>query len=210
MIATMKSLGATGGRVFAIYLIQVHGARADRQRDRARARRRACRSSIAWGFGAVIPLPIEPALQPDELWRSRSSTASLTALAFALWPLGRAHDVPVVGAVPRRGRAGAPLAAPRYVDRDRARGRARSPRSRCCSPTTGASRRSSSARPPRCSSALRLVATLVMARRAHALPRPRSTVLRLAIANIHRPGRADADRRAVARARPRGAGHRDR
>ena len=46
-----------------------------------------------------------------------------------------------------------------------------------------------------------------LARRA---PRPRSTALRLAIANIHRPGALTTERRAVARARPRAARHRDR
>ena len=41
VIATLKSLGATGGRVFAIYLVQVTCAVVDRRRDRAGARRGA-------------------------------------------------------------------------------------------------------------------------------------------------------------------------
>ena len=62
-IATLKSLGATGARVFAIYLTQVMvlallgaipglivGA--------------ALPFLIAWGFGSVLPLPLAPALHP--------------------------------------------------------------------------------------------------------------------------------------------------
>ena len=92
-IATLKALGASGGRVFAIYLVQVLllsaigsiiglilGA--------------ALPFGIAAVFGATIPLPIEPALQPPQLALA-FGYGLLTALAFALWPLGRAHDVPV-------------------------------------------------------------------------------------------------------------------
>src|SRR5208283_5333546 len=49
---------------------------------------------MAWGFGAVLPLPLAPALHTGGL-----ALAFLyglgTAIAFAIWPLGRAHDVPV-------------------------------------------------------------------------------------------------------------------
>src|SRR6185437_2817443 len=45
-------------------------------------------------FGKVLPLPVEPALHPDELALSLVY-GLLTALAFGLWPLGRVHDVPV-------------------------------------------------------------------------------------------------------------------
>lgn len=92
-IATMKSLGATGGRVFVIYLVQVMviagigtviglviGA--------------ALPFAIAAAFGPILPLPIEPALQPVQLALA-TLFGLLTALAFALWPLGRAHDIPV-------------------------------------------------------------------------------------------------------------------
>ena len=50
--------------------------------------------AIAAAFGTIIPLPIAPALQPAELALA-FGYGLLTALAFALWPLGRAHDVPV-------------------------------------------------------------------------------------------------------------------
>jgi len=42
----------------------------------------------------VTTLPIEPALHAGEL-SFAVLYGFLTALAFALWPLGRAHDVPV-------------------------------------------------------------------------------------------------------------------
>ena len=93
VIATLKALGATGGRVFAIYLSQVLllsalggaiglvlGA--------------ALPFGIAAAFDTILPLPIAPALQPAELALA-FGYGLLTALAFALWPLGRAHDIPV-------------------------------------------------------------------------------------------------------------------
>ncbi len=49
---------------------------------------------VVWGSGAILPLPITPAVYARELMLA-GPTAALTALAFALWPLGSAHDVPV-------------------------------------------------------------------------------------------------------------------
>src|SRR5262249_40407049 len=92
-IATMKALGASGRRVFAIYLTQalllalvggtiggLIGA--------------ILPFAISWAFGTLIPLPIVPALHPGALLLALVY-GLLTALVFALWPLGRAHDVPV-------------------------------------------------------------------------------------------------------------------
>jgi putative ABC transport system permease protein len=92
-IATLKALGASGRRVFAIYLTQVLllaliggvlgailGA--------------ALPFAVSWTFGAIIPIPLIPALHPSELALALIY-GLLTALAFALWPLGRTHDVPV-------------------------------------------------------------------------------------------------------------------
>ena len=45
-------------------------------------------------FGKLLPLPVVPAVHPDELALSLVY-GLLTALAFGLWPLGRVHDVPV-------------------------------------------------------------------------------------------------------------------
>ena len=47
-------------------------------------------------FGSVLPIPIAPTLAPGELGLALLYGA-LTALAFAIAPLGRAHDVPVSG-----------------------------------------------------------------------------------------------------------------
>src|SRR5512139_530557 len=182
-IATMKALGASGRRVFAIYLTQVVllalvggviGA----------AVGATLPFVIWWTFGAIIPLPILPALHPAELMLAMIYGV-LTALAFALWPLGRAHDVPV-GALfrdmvapqlcwPRKryialtGLAIATLAALAVLlayDR----------RVAVIYVATAAA----------VFVLLRIVAALLMmlARKA---PRSRSTGLRMAIANIHRP-----------------------
>jgi putative ABC transport system permease protein len=93
VIAAFKALGATGRDVFAIYLTQVTvlavigsviglvaGA--------------ALPFVIVGLFGKLLPLPVVPALHFDELLLSLVY-GLLTALAFGLWPLGRVHDVPV-------------------------------------------------------------------------------------------------------------------
>jgi putative ABC transport system permease protein len=92
-IATLKALGASGRTVFAIYLTQVMilaliggiigmilGA--------------ILPFGVAAGFRAILPLPLDPALHVGELLLALLY-GLLTALAFALWPLGRAHDVAV-------------------------------------------------------------------------------------------------------------------
>ncbi|OYX77791.1 MAG: glycosyl transferase family 1, partial [Bradyrhizobium sp. 35-63-5] len=92
-IATLKALGASGRRVFTIYLSQVMilaliggaiGA----------ALGAIMPFAVSLAFGAIIPIPLIPALHPSELVLAMVY-GLLTALAFALWPLGRAHDVPV-------------------------------------------------------------------------------------------------------------------
>ena len=93
VIAAFKALGATGRDVFAIYLTQVT----------VLAAIGALIGLIAGGalpfiivglFGKLLPLPVVPALHPDELLLS-FIYGLLTALAFGLWPLGRVHEVPV-------------------------------------------------------------------------------------------------------------------
>jgi putative ABC transport system permease protein len=93
VIATLKALGATGGKVFSIYLVQMLmlaliGAVIGLTLGAGLP------FLIAGLFGALIPLPIAPALHGSELALALVF-GLLTALAFALWPLGRAHDVPV-------------------------------------------------------------------------------------------------------------------
>ena len=93
VIATLKSLGATGGRVFAIYLSQVLLLAAVGSAI-GLVIGAVLPFAISAAFGAIIPLPIAPALHPLELAQA-FGYGLLTALAFAIWPLGRAHDVPV-------------------------------------------------------------------------------------------------------------------
>ena len=184
VIATMKSLGATGGRVFAIYLTQVMVLAAVGSAI-GLAAGAALPFLIAWSFGAVIPIPVEPAVQGEELALA-FVYGLVTALAFALWPLGRAHDVPAAS-----------------LFRDEVAPDRRRPRKRYMIATAVAvgalaamavllayDRRIATIFVGSAALVfigLRLVATLVMAA-ARRAPRPRSTMLRLAIANIHRPG----------------------
>jgi putative ABC transport system permease protein len=182
-IATMKALGASGRRVFAIYLTQVLlmafvggilgvglGA--------------VLPFAISWIFGAIIPLPLVPALHPGELLLALFY-GLLTALVFALWPLGRAHDVPVA-----------------ELFRDMVAPQPRRPRKRYIAFTAIAvlvlaafaillayDRRVALIYVATAAGVfvlLRIVAALMMvlARRA---PRARATGLRMAVANIHRP-----------------------
>jgi putative ABC transport system permease protein len=184
VIATLKSLGATGRHVFAIYLVQAMGL--------------ACLGAlpglaiggalpflIAWGFGTVLPLPIAPALHPGGLGLALLY-GILTAVAFAVWPLGRAHDVPVS-----------------TLFRDQVAEDARWPRRSYVAATvlvvgTLAGLAVVLAYDHRTAAifvaaaaavlvTLRLVAALLM-RIARRLPHARSTVLRIAIANVYRPG----------------------
>ena len=183
-IATMKALGATGAGVFAIYCAQIAlvalfatllgavlGA--------------ALPFVIATAFRSLIPLPVEPSLYPITLVIS-TGYGLLTALAFALWPLGRAHDISVS-----------------MLFRDQIAAERRWPRRRYVIATLSIvaalaalamvftyDRRLAAifiASAALIFVALRLIAMLVMAV-ARRLPRPRSTPLRLAIANISRPG----------------------
>lgn len=182
--ATFKSLGATGGAVFALALMQVmaisglgvalgllFGA--------------LMPYATAWGFGELIPLPFIPALYPSQL-AAGAMYGFLTALAFSIAPLGRAHDVPVSA-----------------LFRDRVEPDRILPRIRYLVFTGAAAAALVSAMILLASdrriawiyivatvfgfALLRMVAWLMMtvARRA---PRVRSTELRLALSNIHRPG----------------------
>jgi putative ABC transport system permease protein len=184
VIATLKALGATGTRVFGIYLTQVL-ALAGLGALPGLAIGAALPFLIAWTFGAVLPLPIAPALHAGDLALALLY-GLLTAAAFALWPLGRAHDVPVSALFrdevvsdhrwPRRpyivatvllGCTLAVLAIELAYDR------------RIATIFVAAA--------AVVFVLLRLVAALIMLT-ARRLPRPRSPVVRLAIANIHRPG----------------------
>jgi putative ABC transport system permease protein len=93
VIAAFKALGATGRDVFTIYLTQVV-VLAVIGSVIGLAAGAALPFVIVGMFGKLLPLPVVPALHPDELLLS-FVYGLLTALAFGLWPLGRVHDVPV-------------------------------------------------------------------------------------------------------------------
>ena len=183
-IATLKTLGAPGSTVFAIYLAQtmilglmgiVIGLAAGA----------ALPFVLAATVGHLLPLPIEPAIYARELGLALVY-GLLTALAFALWPLGRAHDVPVSALFRDAIDPGRFWLRWRYVV--------------MVTSATGAltglavlfaaDRRIALIYIGATAGAfvmLRVVAWAIMAI-ARRLPRPESTELRLAIANIHRPG----------------------
>jgi putative ABC transport system permease protein len=93
VIAAFKALGATGRDVFTIYLTQVI-VLAGIGAVIGLAAGAALPFVITGVFGKVLPLPVVPALHPAQLALSLVY-GLLTALAFGLWPLGRVHDVPV-------------------------------------------------------------------------------------------------------------------
>jgi putative ABC transport system permease protein len=182
-IATLKALGATGARVFAIYLAQVLLLSAIGAAI-GLALGAALPFGIAWAFSAVLPLPIAPSLQPAELALA-FAYGLLTALAFALWPLGRAHDVPVSelfrdAVTPERHwlRWGYAAVAALAVAALAGIAIGLSYDRRIATIFVGAA--------AAVFVALHFVAILLMAA-AKRLPRARTTVLRLAIANMHRP-----------------------
>ena len=183
VIATMKALGASGARVFAIYLTQVLLLAAVGDVI-GMALGAVLPFLTAWAFAAIIPLPIAPSVQPGALLLALVY-GLLTALAFALWPLGRAHDVPV-GALFRD--AVAPLPRwPRkiYIAMTAVAAAALT----ALAVVTAYDRRVALIYVATAAAVfilLRLVAVLLMFLAAR-MPRARSTVLRMAIANIHRP-----------------------
>jgi putative ABC transport system permease protein len=183
-IATLKSLGATGGRIYAIYLTEVMllsalGVAAGLIVGAVLP------FAITAAFGSILPLPIVPALHAGELALA-VLYGFLTALAFALWPLGRAHDVPVSA-----------------LYRDMVAPQRRLPRKRYVALTglvivalaalailLAYDRKIAAifvAAAACVFLVLRLVALLIMWL-ARTVPRPRYALWRLVLANIHRPG----------------------
>ncbi len=184
VIATLKSIGATGTQVVAIYLVEV-----------------LLLAAVGIGFGllvgailpfaiagllgAIIPLPLAPALHPGELALALAYGV-LTAATFALWPLGRAHDVPVSALFRDEIAPQRRWPRPRYIAAAAAAAAALAGLA-----VAGAFDRKIAAIFIVAALAvfglLRLTASLVMTLARHA-PRLRSPMLRLAIANICRPG----------------------
>jgi putative ABC transport system permease protein len=184
VIAAFKALGATGRDVFTIYLTQVV-VLAIIGSAIGLAIGAALPFIIAGTFGKLLPLPVVPAVHIDALLLS-FVYGLLTALAFGLWPLGRVHDVPVAA-----------------LFREAASGEWHRPRWRylalmalvivlLIAAVIGLAYDKRVATVFVGSSILvfallRGIAAGLMAL-ARALPRSRITMLRLAIANIYRPG----------------------
>lgn len=184
VIASFKALGATADRVFAIYLTQVMLLAAIGSLI-GLAAGAALPFAIVGVFGKLLPLPVVPALHAGELALSLVY-GLLTALAFGLWPLGRIHDVPVAA-----------------LFRDTVSGETHRPRLRyllwmavviglliAVAIVLAYDKRVAAvfvAASIVVFVLLRGIAAGLMAL-ARRLPRPRATMLRLAVANIHRPG----------------------
>src|SRR5215207_7624315 len=94
-IATLKSLGASGGQVVMLYLTQVMIIAAVGV-GIGLVVGGALPFIVTGLFGHLLPIPIQPTLAWTELGTALLYGV-LTALVFALAPLGRAHDVPVSG-----------------------------------------------------------------------------------------------------------------
>jgi len=184
VVASFKALGATGRDVFTIYLTQVV-VLAGIGSMIGLAAGAALPFIIVGVFGKLLPLPVIPALHPDELALS-FIYGLLTALAFGLWPLGRVHDVPVAALFretvtsewhrPRLGYLalmGVVIALLIAV----VIGLAYDKRVAAVFVASSIA----------VFAVLRAIAAGLMAL-ARRLPRSRITMLRLAIANIHRPG----------------------
>ncbi|GGK37449.1 ABC transporter permease [Salinarimonas ramus] len=183
-IATLKSLGAPGGRVVGIYLTQVMTI-AGIGILIGLALGAAMPFALAALLGAILPIPIAPTLAPLELALA-ALYGVLTALAFSLAPLGRAHDIQVSGLFRDQ------------IDPDRrfARKRYLAGVALAIAALLGLSVFAAFDRmvalifigaAAAAFVLLRVVATGMMAI-ARRLPRPRAAAPRLALSNVHRPG----------------------
>jgi putative ABC transport system permease protein len=184
VMAILKSVGATGSRIVAIYFVEVLIVAAIGVVAGLFAGA-ALPFGIAAVFGAISPLPIAAAVYPGQLALA-AAYGLLTAAMFSLWQLGRAHDVPVaalfrdhiapLALVPRRRyTAAVTVIAGAFVT---------------LAVTAAFDRRIAIifvVAAVTVFGLLRLIASLVMVI-ASRVPRPRTTVLRLAISNIFRPG----------------------
>ena len=181
--------GRAAASVVALALVEFLVVGADRGRSSGLAIGAATPFAVDWLlFAAVLPIPLAPSIDPSALG-ARRALRLLTALAFAVAPLGRAHDIPVSPAVPRsrrdaigRGRALA-ISPPR---RSAAR---RSPARRSSPARSGRWRSSSWSRRRSPSSALRARRARRDGAGAPGAARRASVAWRMAIANLTGPAR---------------------
>ncbi|HEY8581537.1 MAG TPA: FtsX-like permease family protein, partial [Capillimicrobium sp.] len=111
-LATLKSLGATGGYVFTAALVQVAFVALVGIAG-GLAVGAALPFVVASAVGSLLPVPFEPTVYPSEV-AAGALYGALTTLAFSMAPLGRAHDVPVASLYRNDAGAGAAL-RPRYL-----------------------------------------------------------------------------------------------
>lgn len=90
-IATLKTLGATGGTVFAIYLAQI-GLLAMVGIALGLALGTGLLLAAAPIIAAYLPLPADFGIYPRPLAEA-ALYGALTALLFSVWPLARARDI---------------------------------------------------------------------------------------------------------------------
>ena len=183
-IATLKAVGASGNTVFSIYLAEV-GMLALAGIGIGLVAGAALPFAVSFGFGALLPLPFVPSIQPAALLLALLYGVLIT-LAFVLWPLGRAHDVAVaalfrdaiepVAALPRWRYVAFTLIAITALA-GLAIGTAEDRKIALTYVVASAA----------VFVVLRGLAAAIMAA-ARRAPRPRATTLRLALSNICRPG----------------------
>jgi putative ABC transport system permease protein len=184
VIAAFKALGATGREVFTIYLTQVVLLAAIGSLI-GLVLGAALPFAIVGLFGKLLPLPVVPVLHFGELALSLLY-GLLTALAFGMWPLGRVHDVPVAALF--REAVGTEWHRPRW----RYLALMALVVAVLIGTVVGLSYDKRVAAAFVVSAILvfgllRLIAAGLMAV-ARKLPRSNITMLRLAVANVHRPG----------------------
>ncbi|MCV0394437.1 MAG: ABC transporter permease [Rhizobiaceae bacterium] len=113
VIATFKSLGASGRFVFTVYLVQI-GIIAAIGILIGLVMAIFVPMLAATALASVLPVPTEGAIYPDAL-AIAAVFGALTTLAFALMPLGRARDVPATSLFREHGFEGRGWPRPAYI-----------------------------------------------------------------------------------------------
>ncbi|MBN9270457.1 MAG: FtsX-like permease family protein, partial [Mesorhizobium sp.] len=184
VIATFKSLGASGIFVFTVYLAQILLI-AGIAIAAGLALGALMPFAAEWALRSLVPLPAEGGVYPGALALAALFGLMVT-LVFAVLPLGRAGDVPAAALFREAGIESRGLPAPAYLAAAAAIALALA----ALAVLSAEDRRLAT---------IFVVATLfsfvvlrgvawLVQRLAKAAPRLHSTVARLAVGNIHRPG----------------------